>query len=169
MFGKKKTRETPSYVVAVDGSRPSAATPILDRPTETWVASWPTQFGIISADGESNFYEWSEFATGAWDETSDTLSLTFVDPRTDSIQLHLTDDASSTLITMVRERIDRSIVYQQFETLPSGGIARGQVRRNADESLFTEIMVDREPAEYDIPTLNRLENDLREAVGLPVL
>ncbi len=167
MFGRKKN-SFPDFVVDANGKRPTAASPIAPVADGRWLGGWPTELGIMSEDGSRETYEWAEFENGAWDDERNLLTLTFVDPQQPPLSIELPRDADEVIITMVRERVDRSIVYQQFADLPSGGIARGQVRRNADETLFTQIIVDHDISDADRAVLNQLESELREAVGLRI-
>lgn len=109
---------------------------------------------------------WSDFETGTWDDDANTLTLTFVDPRTPPLSFVIPREADGLAIMMIRERIERSIVYTQVSQLPSGAIARGQVRRNPDDSLFTQIIVDSDITEGDRLALDGLDHELREAVGI---
>lgn len=164
MFKWKKS--FPSHLVNAAGKKPLAASPIEPAESGEWIAGWATEFAIIRADGSRDVYEWSDFENGSWDDDANRLTLTFVDPRHEPMSLTLPRDADELIITMVHERVVRSIVYQAFRELPSGSIARGQVRRRADESLFVQILVDHEPSAADEVELAELENELREAVGL---
>lgn len=164
MFGRKN--KFPDHINFVTGKRPIAASPVEPVSEGTWIAGWATQFAVVYADGKADLYEWSDFENGSWDDDSNRLTMTFVDPRNEPVAFTLPRDADELIITMVHERVVRSIVYQAFRELPSGSIARGQVRRRADESLFVQILVDHEPTPADEVELSELENELREAVGL---
>lgn len=165
MFGKKKTA-LPAVLRDDRGKMPVAASPILPLESGLWIAGWPGYLAIVSENGSRETYEWSEFETGNWEDEKNRLTLNFVDPRLEPLVFELPREADPLIITMVRERVDRSIVYQAFADLPSGGIARGQLRRRADESLFVQIIVDNEPTSADEAVLRDLENELRESVGL---
>ncbi|WP_297564991.1 hypothetical protein [uncultured Arcanobacterium sp.] len=156
----------PDFIYTAAAQPPLAAS-VLETAadTELWLAAWPQKLGIIGAE-VCEFIEWADFLRGAWDSESRTLTLTFVNPKLEALIFQFPADYDETLILMIRERIDRSVVFQQFTELPSGGIARGQVRRNADESLFTQIIADATPAPEDQEVLWNLEADLRDAAGL---
>ena len=68
---------------------------------------------------------------------------------------------------VVRERIEHSIVFQEHADLPSGLSARGLVRRDADGSLFTQIVIDGQPDARDEADLDRLDASIRDVVGMP--
>ncbi|MDO5025604.1 MAG: hypothetical protein Q4E03_03685 [Trueperella sp.] len=159
----KRSRALPAYL-AWNGKMPAAATVVADT-AETWIAGWATVFAVVAAE-KHTVYEWSEFETGEWDGDARTLKLTFIDPRLAPLFFQLPADYNERIVTLIRERIDRSIVYQELRELPSGAIARGQVRRNMDESLFTQIFVDGQIGVVDQEVMNELENSLREAVGI---
>ncbi|MDY5403054.1 MAG: hypothetical protein SPG34_01765 [Trueperella sp.] len=162
MFGRSKL---PRYLADETGM-PAAATPIEPTGEGTWIGGWDGYLAVIPAEGERSTYMWSDFETGTWDDDANTLTLTFVDPRTPSLSFVIPREADGLAIMMIRERIERSIVYTQVSELPSGAIARGQVRRNPDDSLFTQIIVDSDITEGDRLALDALDHELREAVGI---
>ncbi|MCI7551635.1 MAG: hypothetical protein PUK40_05395 [Actinomycetaceae bacterium] len=184
MFGKSKL---PHYVRDLSDKKPLAATRAGYGSFTVWIAAWANELGIFpcadastgvqpagtpldveSGDsGEVKRFDWSEFSFGSWDLDDLKLMLNFVDPSREPLAFTLFSDFSEQLVTMVRERVDRSVVYQQFVELPSGTNARGQVRRNRDEELFTEVVVDGDLTQEDLGVLDNLESELRDAVGLP--
>lgn len=145
---------------------PAAATPVEPEADGTWIAGWDAHFAVVPKEGERTVYTWSDFEAGAWDDDTDTLDLIFVDPRNEPLTFKIPRKADPAAITMIRERIDRSIVHRQVEELPSGAVARGQVRRNPDDTLFTQIIVDSDVSDADRVALDAFENELREVVGL---
>ncbi|QRV02801.1 hypothetical protein JTE88_03470 [Arcanobacterium phocisimile] len=162
MLGKKKYPEKLKNSL---GKRPATATKIAGQ-TERWIAAWATEMAIIENDGSRQTYEWYEFETASWDDEARLLTLTFVEPGVEALKITLDDDANDYLLTMIHERVERSIVCQGFADLPSGGVARGQVRRRSDETLFVQIIVDREPTSADLQAINGLEIELRDMVGM---
>ncbi|MFY9262819.1 MAG: hypothetical protein GX483_06025 [Actinomycetaceae bacterium] len=165
MFRRKKAR-IPDFLRDANGTLALAASPVEPVSEGKWIGGWATELALADSAGYRQVHEWSDFENGSWDDDTNTLILTFVDPRLEPLVLSLPREADGLIITMIRERVDRSIVLQQFAEMPSGGIARGQLRRNADESLFVQIIVDNEPTAADEAVLRELENDLRGAVGL---
>lgn len=101
---------------------------------ETWIAAWPTFLSIVTATGDRQDYEWFEFESAAWDQESRLLSLTFVDSSQQNRELHLPERADEVLLTMIHERIERSIVCQKFRRSPIGSTCpqanSPQIRRN---------------------------------------
>lgn len=163
MFGRSKL---PKHLKDSVGAMPAAATPVEPESDGTWIGGWEAYLGVVPLEGEREFYLWSDFETGSWNDDTNTLTLSFVDPRVDPLTFRIPRSADSVAITMIRERIERSIVYTQVADLPSGAVARGQVRRNPDDSLFTQIIVDSDISDADCEALNTLESALREAVGI---
>ncbi len=68
---------------------------------------------------------------------------------------------------VVRERVQRSILVQFHETLPSGAVAHAMVRRDGLEELFTQIIIDGNSGPEDEERLEAIERDLRDTVGIP--
>lgn len=106
-----------------------------------------TRVAIVHEAKIQHMFEWYEIETAAWDETKRIFTMTFVDSQQEPIEIQFALDANDSLLTMIHERVERSIVCQGFAELPSGGTARGQVRRRADESLFVQLIVDKQPRE----------------------
>ncbi|NLW13124.1 MAG: hypothetical protein GX037_01100 [Trueperella sp.] len=163
MFGRKKL---PAHLADQAGRMPAAATPVEPVSEGVWLAGWDGHFAVVPPAGDRQVYSWSDFEAGAWDDDTDSLELILVDPNNPPMSFKVPRDADGTAITMIRERIERSIVYRQVEELPSGAIARGQVRRNPDDTLFTQIIVDSDITETDREALDLFEGQLRETVGL---
>ncbi|MEW6948483.1 hypothetical protein [Trueperella pyogenes] len=155
----------PAYLADASGM-PAAATPVEPVSEGVWIGGWDGYFAVVSKSGERSTYVWSDFETGTWDDDQDTLTLTFVDLRTKPLVFKIPREADGLAIMMIRERIERSIVYTQLAELPSGAVARGQVRRNPDDSLFTQIIVDVDIDDADQRALDTLDTELREAVGI---
>lgn len=130
------------------------------------LAAWEDVLVIFPDGVEPLAFEWSDFANARWEGETQQLRLIFVDRQISDIYLQLADAYDETLLRAIRERVDRSVVHQIFRDLPSGGKATGQVRRNADESLFTQVISDDVRTVADREALEVLEAELREAVGL---
>lgn len=128
--------------------------------------AFPTELEIVSDVANSVVIEWSDFSRASWDSSLCELSLQFVDPQLPTLVLPLPEDYDDGFVLVVRERIDRSVVFQLFDTLPSGVRVYGLVRRNVDESLFTQIITDAEPTSEDQAAMCRFESELRQNVGL---
>ncbi|SPT75213.1 hypothetical protein [Arcanobacterium haemolyticum] len=135
---------------------------------ETWIAAWPTFLSIVTATGDRQDYEWFEFESAAWDQESRLLSLTFVDSSQQNRELHLPERADEVLLTMIHERIERSIVCRSSAVLPSGAHARGQIRRKSDETLFVQLIVDSQPLQSDAVALRKMESELRDMAGMSI-
>ncbi|MFC5369953.1 hypothetical protein [Arcanobacterium bovis] len=153
------------------GVKPTASSEVVYDGGKRWLATSSTMLVVLTQDdgvrpGETQLIEWADFAQAGWDEQERLLTLKFIDPALPALQFELFEDYSENFVTAIRERVDRSIVYQQFVELSSGVIARGQVRRNADETLFTQILVDGDVEARDREILANLDIELREAVGL---
>lgn len=163
MYGRSRL---PKHLADESGRMPAAATPIEPVSDGTWIAGWDGYFAVVPSEGKRQIHMWSDFEAGAWDDDTNTMSLSFVDPRVASLRFLIPREADGLALMMIRERIERSIVYTQVAELPSGAVARGQVRRNPDESLFTQIIIDSDISEADRVALDVFEGELREAVGL---
>lgn len=121
---------------------------------------------IADYDGRVEVIEWADLANVRWDQQESELTFRFVDPKISDFKLKLSAECSELFVDVVRERIESSVVFQLFDTLPSGVAVQGQVRRNVNGTLFTQIITDNEIGETDFKAMTTFESELRQAVGL---
>lgn len=124
-------------------------------------------FGASST--EPVVIDWSEFEGAQWEEADQTIRFDFVDNTQAPLIIILEDGTKKNLAITVRERLQRSIVFQMHDTLPSLSNARAMVRRNAHEELFTQIIIDGTLSPLDESRLEELETQLRDITGMPLL
>lgn len=110
--------------------------------------------------------EWSDFEGATWDEGARLIRMVFVEPERKPFLVRLAEDEDQKIAWVVRERVQRSIVYQEHAVLPSGAKARGMVRRDRSENLFTQVLVDGRSEVADEPRLAELERSLRDVTGM---
>ncbi|XCB30300.1 hypothetical protein RQN30_02385 [Arcanobacterium hippocoleae] len=169
MFGrlKNKFRDDKSANVR-RANKMLAETDYLDAAGEVkgLLRAYPDRFEIFSNDGVREAIEWSDLLNGRWSGQDLRLCLVFVDPQLPEVVLQLSENYNELFVTAVRERIEYSLVYQLSDILPSGVVVRGQVRRNADGSLFTQVLTDSTPEVADYEAMISFEGELRQAVGL---
>ena len=152
MPGARRVRAVPGVA-----GRPIAAAR-LEGPKGSWLAVFPERLAVVM-DGQVEDRRWHEFEAAAWTDATRTLSASFVDDRVAPLRLVVAEGEG--------ERIEHSIVFQEHADLPSGLSARGLVRRDADGSLFTQIVIDGQPDARDEADLDRLDASIRDVVGMP--
>ncbi|MDY5584904.1 MAG: hypothetical protein SPG61_03840 [Arcanobacterium sp.] len=163
MFFRRNKHSLPEAVKKYRAERPLGWAELLP---EGVVSAWSDQLACFFADGTTLELEWSDIANARWDGDTHKLRISFVERNLADLVLELSKNYDQVFLRAIRERIDRSVVHQIFRDLPSGGKATGQVRRNADESLFTQVISDDVRTVADREALEVLEAELREAVGL---
>lgn len=128
--------------------------------------AFPARLEIAPNAVDPNQIEWSDFSRASWDGGACELTLYFVDPQLPKLTLSLPVEYDEDFVLLIRERIERSIVFQLAQTLPSGKEVRGQVRRNVDGTLFTQIIADEYLDQEDRLAMIHFESELRQSVGL---
>ncbi|MDR6938978.1 hypothetical protein [Arcanobacterium hippocoleae] len=113
--------------------------------------------------------EWADIAKLRWVSERCELRITFVDPQFSELIFQLPENHSEKFLHIVRERVEHSLVCQLSQILPSGKKVTGQVRRNADGTLFTQIDVPHEISQEDANSVLSFENELRQEVGLEIV
>ncbi len=171
MFSRRK-QHLPEVILRYRKQKPlgySALWESADAGRETtvkWLAAWKEQL-VFFGESELLFaVEWADFARAKWDEETRSLTLVFVDSAKPSLVFQLPLEYSASLLTVIRERITASIVCQVVRELPNGGKVYGQVRRNADDTLFTQITTENPGMEVDRLYVDQVEAELRDTVGL---
>ena len=128
--------------------------------------AFPARLEIAPRAADLGQVEWSDFSRASWESGSCKLTLYFANPQLSKLTFSLPAEYDEDFVLLIRERIERSIVFQLAQTLPSGKEVRGQVRRNADESLFTQIIADEDLDQEDRLAMIRFESELRQSAGL---
>ena len=133
---------------------------------EGWIAAYDGSVVVIRG-GESVRHDWSDFEGASWDVEKRAMTFRFVDNRTPALRVVLGEGEKDDVAVVVRERVQRSILVQFHETLPSGAVAHAMVRRDGLEELFTQIIIDGNSGPEDEERLEAIERDLRDTVGIP--
>lgn len=169
--------DTPSLAAAGDNaavpaaalSVAPAAAPTIPNAEPAARKAEPAASGTAGAGEELQEFAWWQFANGRFDGEARTLTLTFVDSTAAPLVYALNGSQAVKFVVAVTERIDDSILYQQFVDLPSGVMARGQVRRrwrnSGAEELFAQVPWELAASPADQEALAGLERALLEAVG----
>jgi len=165
VVGDQPGQVSPVRAVPGVAGRPIAAAR-LEGPKGSWLAVFPERLAVVM-DGQVEDRRWHEFEAAAWTDATRTLSASFVDDRVAPLHLVVAEGEDERIALVVRERIEHSIVFQEHADLPSGLSARGLVRRDADGSLFTQIVIDGQPDARDEADLDRLDASIRDVVGMP--
>ena len=169
IFGRK----VPA-VVARLGGRPidfallddgSWIVPFADRLVLAPGEAMPDEGGGAGSAGEPVTHEWCDFEGASWNEGARTITFSFVDGRPEWA-ITFAPGEKQKISWVIRERLDRSIFYQEHAELPSGARARGLVRRARDESLFTQVIIDGRSGPADAERVEELEASLRDVTGI---
>lgn len=140
--------------------------PLYFADQDLWLFADPS--GLIRRDSEVTRWEWHEVQQIGWDRDTDTLSVTWPDPG--KAPLLLKNPESTMLKSFgdhARVYLQKSQIYTQFSTLPSGTKVRIAVRAKADGSRFSEVVAFGALAPSDLSALSSLESQVRDMAGLP--
>ncbi len=163
-------KRTPSELV-LSGQRPIRYARLRDR--NAWVGAYAGFLAIVPLRGsaestEATAIDWSEFEGAHWEEAAQSISFTFVDNTTKPLEIQLVEGTKADLAIVVRERLQRSIVFQMHDILPSRARARAMVRRTANEELFTQVIIEGPTSPIDEERLREIDAELRDTTGLPL-
>lgn len=159
-----RKKGTPKAIAELEGR------PIDYAPLEggRWLVTFADRLELVGDEGDGALrvrHPWSDFEGANWNEGSRRIEFAFVDGSAPLV-VTLAQGHKQKIAFVVRERLDRSIVYQEHAELPSGARARGLVRRAADESLFTQVIIDGVTGRVDDERIEELEASLRDVTGI---
>ncbi|MDY5589389.1 MAG: hypothetical protein SPF30_05495 [Arcanobacterium sp.] len=129
--------------------------------------AFPTAESGNSTELESSLhiYPWVDFARGTYRGETAQLQLSFIDPAREPLLFELAPEQAAILVPAILERVDDSIVYQEFAQLVSGEVVSAQMRRRADGTLFAQVPWYMAHTSGDRAILAALEYSVKEAVG----
>ena len=152
---------------SAEGTEATAASEIISEPDaasdEASSDAWPEP-----SSRQPTVIDWSEFEGAHWEEAAQSISFTFVDNTTKPLEIQLVEGTKADLAIVVRERLQRSIVFQMHDILPSRARARAMVRRTANEELFTQVIIEGPTSPIDEERLREIDAELRDTTGLPL-
>ncbi|MDD7465996.1 MAG: hypothetical protein PUK59_07195 [Actinomycetaceae bacterium] len=160
---KHKKKDIPSGIYAHFGKTLQAVA----RTSEgQWLAAGLWEFGVWEPEtGDVYAYSWTDFARGRYQGEGAQLTLTFIDGEREPLTFVLTSDDAVTFVAAILERVDDSIVYQEFAQLASGQTVSAQIRRKSDGTLFAQVPWGVSDSDDDRTILAALEHSVKEAVG----
>ncbi|ACZ21342.1 hypothetical protein Sked_14030 [Sanguibacter keddieii DSM 10542] len=106
--------------------------------------SWAvaTAASLIRSDGTSTAAcSWTDVDRGAWDPTTATLTVTWVD-GSPPLVLTVADPRRTALMRVFRERVQASVVMSETVALGPGLTARVAVRKDLHGNLVTQVVGD---------------------------
>ena len=162
-----KKKDVPSEITAALGKTLVKAEPakVAGSGAQAWVAVGDRQFALL-VEGDLALFDWFEFANGAWTGEDRELKLTFIDDEREPLVLSFDGEDIPAVVPVLNERIDDSVVYQQFVKLDSGEDVRGQIRRDRAGELFVQVPWGKAASDGDRAALEQLAVELRDAVGM---
>lgn len=160
MFGRS---QYPHYLRNEAGKRPTSAAELADG---RWLATWPESLAIVSADGAREEYDWAEFEYGRWDEETSELSLALTRRgRGEPIVLVLADGSDPSVVTMVHERIERSIVHQLVWIFPAVEWRAGKCAVGATKNSLPKSFQCRHTPRPTVPPLPSSRSNSGKLLG----
>ena len=134
----------------------------------TWAVA--TAEALLVLDEENIVLDrpWADVDRATMDADTEELTVTWVDGGKPVVLAVGDRPGVSDFTFAVKERVDNSLVHQEIEELPGGGVLRGAIRRNPDGSLFSQVTISgtgRAPTDIEQRTA-ALEERIRGVVGL---
>lgn len=132
-----------------------------------WAVATTRAVGVVSAEGVRWSRPWRDVDHGAWESDTDSLTVRWVDGAPD-VTLDL-PGAPRAFLQAFRERVQHSVVHVESLALPGGANVRAVIRRDGDESLMSQVIVDgaRPLTDAELTAVNNLEARVRRAAGMP--
>ena len=125
---------------------------------------------IMSGNDTVEEWAWVNYASGHWDGEEGLYVATAITDDVDDLHLQFPKASDLNIGLVISERIESSIVYQETALLGGAGWVRVFVRRNPDDTLFTQSLgfsIDHVDPEALEKVVHELEITVREAVGMP--
>lgn len=139
--------------------------PLYFADDEVWLFADPK--GLFRFDGTTTSWSWHEVQQVTWNRDTDTLSVTWPDPGKEALELKNPDiDMLKEFGDYARVFLQKSQVYTQFFTTPSGTKVRVAVRRREDGTCFSEVVAFGTLRDSDLPALDKIESEVRDMAGL---
>ncbi len=164
VFKVRKTviEPCPEIISNARGGFPITFTSALMHNTEVWLVAWDDAFGVVNT-AENLFFNWADLWHLSFNGETQTLTVTFANPQLPELifQLSVIDEK---FMNTMRVQLDRSIIFQKVLVETEGKIY-GLVRKNTNDSFFTQVVLDGVIA--DEKRIATLHNELCDLVGLP--
>ncbi|MCI6584456.1 MAG: hypothetical protein MSC45_05240 [Mobiluncus sp.] len=133
-----------------------------------WLAADPSGLYWFKASGENENWPWHELQQIVWNRETDTLKLDFADPAREPLTWKNPDATGLKRFgDSTRIFLNRSQIFTQFASVPSGTKVRVTIRERNDGSRFSEVVAFGSLAPSDESFLVALEAEVRDSVGLP--
>ncbi|ACV09169.1 hypothetical protein [Jonesia denitrificans] len=123
----------------------------------------------VSPDGD-NRWEWSHVDRASWDPTDQKLTVTFT-TSTEPLTVTASTDTPVRFLTVLRERIEHTVVMSETITLDNSRNVRIALRRTPNGDTFIEVLHDRNapPTDHEIRTkVTPVVARFRELSGAPL-
>lgn len=156
-----RKKSLPAAVKDLAG-KPIRVVPLRDA--SAWLVVFVDRIAVVTENEVEERY-WFECESASWNGERDLLTIKFIDPSVSPFCVRIEDKYSS-IALVVRERLESSIVHRSSRKLASGAVAKGLVRRDEHERMFTQVFVDGGMSEGDEAVLLEMEQTMRDVVGL---
>lgn len=160
-----KVRDLPE---AVRGDVPASHMRIEPLSEERYLVVTKNSGLILGEEAPERVWSWTDFLSGTWSQEENTFTARGID--TEDLVLSFREEVDPVIGVILADRIDSSIVFEHSAPIGQAGWLRVLVRRNPDDSLYTQTIVvgGKEMPEGELHNLaERLEAEARSAVGMP--
>jgi hypothetical protein len=134
-----------------------------------WAVVTTRALALADAGGISGRYPWHTLEHGRWDGDARELTVAWVDGATVPLVLRPTTDDVARFTSVLRERVQSSVVHTESMDTPGGAFVRVNIRRDESGELLSQVTAQGplrgDDAERQL--IDDLERRARAAVGLP--
>ena len=134
-----------------------------------WAVVTTRALVLAEAAGISGRYPWHTVEHGRWDGEAREFTVAWVDGATVPLVLRPTSDEVEHFTSVLRERVQSSVVHTESMDTPGGAFVRVNIRRDESGGLLSQLTAQGplrgDDAERQL--IDDLERRARAAVGLP--
>ncbi len=131
-----------------------------------WVVAGRDALLVVAADGVAELAMWYQIQHVRWDGQTRLLTIDWVDPSRPSLAARTATDDPQGFMADVSAKVTHALVVQKVWVADSGTRVTASVRRREDGGLFSTLVADGPLSDADRRRADRLEQEVREGVGL---
>lgn len=168
LFTSRPTLPEPFSQIIADKpfNRVDRKRPALELTDGTWLLLARLGPCIISQTDAQFVCYWHEIQQARWDGENRTLSIQWVDPTREPIEMGANAEDPQAFMMSLQEYVEYVVVSSGQRVADNGTTITASIRRREDGELFSALVADGPLDDQGRELAHQLENRLREGVGL---
>ncbi|MCD4557999.1 hypothetical protein [Schaalia sp. lx-100] len=131
-----------------------------------WLIAGTHELLYLATDAIIDRCAWHEIQSAQWTASSRSLSILWTDPQREPFHAITRNDNVTEFMTMMRERIEYTIIMMRHVISENGTRIVAQIRRAPTGELFSVLSAFGTLNDEGQKLARRLEYEVRESVGL---